>query len=49
LTKLGYRSVLLREEAYEKIKEIAKKEDISICKAITKILSEYIEKHENET
>jgi predicted DNA-binding ribbon-helix-helix protein len=48
LTKLGYKSVLLKEEAYEKIKEIAKKEDISICKAITKILSEYIEKQNIE-
>ncbi|MDW8034508.1 MAG: hypothetical protein RMI79_06235 [Nitrososphaerota archaeon] len=45
MTKTGYKSVLIKEEAYQKLKEIAKKEDISVCKTISKIINEYIESH----
>ena len=42
MTKEGYRSVLVKEEAYEKIKQIAEKKDISICQAITLVISEFL-------
>ena len=42
MTKEGYKTVLVREEDYEKIREIARNEDISIVKAISKILREYM-------
>jgi len=48
MTKEGYRSVLVKEEAYEKIKQIAEKKSISICQAITLVISEFFEKHKEE-
>ena len=43
MTKQGYKTILVKEEIYEKIKEIAEKENLSIAKATSKIVSEYLE------
>ncbi|MEM3592181.1 MAG: hypothetical protein QW702_08830 [Candidatus Bathyarchaeia archaeon] len=48
MTKAGYKSVLIKEETYQKLKELAEKEDTSICKMITKIMNEFLEQHKEE-
>lgn len=43
MTKTGYKTVLMKKEAYEKLKEIAEKENSSICNILTKIITEFME------
>jgi len=50
MTKVGYRTVLIKEDAYQKIKEIAQTNNKSICDTLTEIILTYIEqKQEPQT
>ena len=48
MTKEGFRSVLVSEETYEKLKQISKKKNLSMCKTVGKIVEEYINQHQAE-
>ena len=45
MTREGYKTILVRKEIYDQIKKIAQKEGISITKATSKIVTEFLIKN----
>ena len=45
MTKKGYKTVLIPESSYNKLKKIAEKLNLSLCKTLNKIVEEYMDGH----
>jgi len=42
MSKKGWKTVLIMENAYNQLKELSQKQNQSICKTLSKIIIEYI-------